>query len=738
MQNIFKKISQFGIKNEMDEFLKKKIILTNKLSIILASFYFFIAALLSIKFQLFITSALLFLLVLILISIPFLNRIKHSSFARILLSLILPVFIYAASIYVKIYFEIGKEIVFYFLPRTAMVILIIVPLLVLDFRKKLQYYLPLIFYAFCILMYSKVHDLLDIGIDKAVISNDSYFLATVIPVFILIVLVAAFNLMQKLNYEYEQSLLNKNIELKESEEKFRTIFENSPLGLFYYNNQGVIIDCNNNFVDIIGSSKKVLVGLDMINQLRDKKLIVEIQSSLIKGHGLYSGDYLSVTGNKKTPIRVVFGGIRDENNKISGGIGIVEDITKQKHAEDEIRATNEELTATMDALKESNAELSISLRKASENEERFKAFSEQASEGITVADMKGNYVFVNPAFCIMSGYSEKELLKKTVFDMKAKNQDHISYYNSKSSMQGIPMIVYLQKKNGEEYIAEIVGTKIKIDNQQLLMGIVRDITLRKKAEQELIIAKEKAEESDRLKTEFIHNMSHEVRTPMNGILGFSKLLGISGVLGDKEKQYINIIQNCGNQLLRIIDDILEISQLGTKQVTAQNEKLCLNDLLLELFSIFDIKAKKSKTPLYLKKGLSDKDSTIYTDKSKLDKILGNLLENALKFTNTGFIEFGYSLIETYGRTSLLENNIQLYVKDTGIGIAPEKQKTIFERFSQEEKEISQKVGGLGLGLSIAKENAELLGGNISVKSEKGKGATFLVTIPYNPVNQKRD
>jgi len=180
--------------------------------------------------------------------------------------------------------------------------------------------------------------------------------------------------------------------------------------------------------------------------------------------------------------------------------------------------------------------------------------------------------------------------------------------------------------------------------------------------------------------------------------------------------------------MQIIDDILEISRLETKQVKALKNEVCINNLLLQLFSIFDIKAKENKTPLYLKKELNDKQSTIFTDETKLNKILSNLLENALKFTNTGYIEIGYKI-----KMNSEPVELEIYVKDTGIGIEKEKQDLIFDRFSQVEKEISQKVGGLGLGLSIAKENAELLGGNIRLESEKNIGTTFFVTIPYKPV-----
>lgn len=264
-----------------------------------------------------------------------------------------------------------------------------------------------------------------------------------------------------------------------------------------------------------------------------------------------------------------------------------------------------------------------------------------------------------------------------------------------------------------------------------MIGTLRNIEEQKKAQENLKYAKEKAEEGDRLKTEFINNMSHEIRTPMNGILGFSKLLEHTDLSEAKRKHYINIIQNSGSQLMHVIDDILEISKLGTKQVKVFEKEVCLNDLLLEHFSLFSIKAKENKTPLYLIKGLSDKDSLIFTDETKLNKILSNLLENALKFTSEGFVEFGYHLISE-------SSEVELYVKDTGRGIKQEKQKAIFERFSQEERSLERNVGGLGLGLSIAKENAELLGGKITLKSEKEKGATFFVTIPYQPVKSKAE
>lgn len=253
------------------------------------------------------------------------------------------------------------------------------------------------------------------------------------------------------------------------------------------------------------------------------------------------------------------------------------------------------------------------------------------------------------------------------------------------------------------------------------IGHCFDITERKENEQELIRAKEHAEESDRLKTAFLQNMSHEIRTPMNAIIGFTGLLEDQDLQDDDKKKFISIIRNSANQLLSVVTDILTISALEKKQERININIVNINELLDELYAIFQVQALKKNISIIINKTATNKDTEVYTDKTKLTEILSNIVSNALKFTSVGCVEFGYEL---------KENNFEFYVKDTGIGIDPKYQDKIFQRFQQGDTSISHQFGGTGLGLSISKGFVELFGGEIWVESALGKGTTFRFTIPY--------
>jgi hypothetical protein len=243
----------------------------------------------------------------------------------------------------------------------------------------------------------------------------------------------------------------------------------------------------------------------------------------------------------------------------------------------------------------------------------------------------------------------------------------------------------------------------------------------KQINEELFKAKEHAEESDRLKTAFLQNMSHEIRTPMNGILGFSELLKNPGLTGDKQQQFIGLIEQSGQRMLNIINDIVNISKIETGQIDLDLKETNVNQLLNHLYIFFRPEAEGKELKLTLKIGLSDELSKIETDDTKLIQVMSNLIKNSLKFTKTGTIEFGYRQKEKV---------LEFYVHDTGIGIALEMQNKIFERFRQVEMATARNYEGAGLGLAISKAFVEKLGGNLWVDSELGKGSTFFFNVPY--------
>ena len=258
------------------------------------------------------------------------------------------------------------------------------------------------------------------------------------------------------------------------------------------------------------------------------------------------------------------------------------------------------------------------------------------------------------------------------------------------------------------------------------MGTLQDITKYINAEQNTL-AKEIAEESDRLKTAFISNMSHEIRTPMNAILGFSNMLKRNNLSNEKKQKYLNFIESAGKRLLRIISDIVDLSKMDTDHLRLPYEICNLNELLTKLQEQFNLNSKEEKQRIILKKGLRDDNSFIITDQTRLEQILSNLIENAVKYAPNGNILVSY---KKDGETLIF------YVKDKGGGIEKKNQKSIFDRFKQIENKYSGTSTSAGLGLSIVKELTELMKGKVWVKSGEGNGATFYFTIPYQKANRR--
>ena len=255
----------------------------------------------------------------------------------------------------------------------------------------------------------------------------------------------------------------------------------------------------------------------------------------------------------------------------------------------------------------------------------------------------------------------------------------------------------------------------------------------KKLSDDLVIAKERAEESDRLKTAFLLNISHEIRTPMNGILGFAELLKLPGLTSEEQFKYINFIETSGDRMLNIITDIVDISKIESGQMKVSISETNINAQIRNIHTSFLPESQNRGIELNYTSVLSDEESIIMSDRAKIFSILVHLVKNALKYTEKGTIEFGYRLIMA-GESPMLE----FYVKDSGIGIPLNRQQAIFDRFVQADIADSKAYQGAGLGLSISKAYAEMLGGEIRVQSEEGTGSTFLLTIPYTAMHKSRE
>jgi signal transduction histidine kinase/PAS domain-containing protein len=250
--------------------------------------------------------------------------------------------------------------------------------------------------------------------------------------------------------------------------------------------------------------------------------------------------------------------------------------------------------------------------------------------------------------------------------------------------------------------------------------------IRKINQKELIAAKEKAEESDRLKSSFLANMSHEIRTPMNGIIGFAELLKEPDLRGETQLEYIRIIEKSGARMLSIINDLIDISKIESDQTEISISTCYINEQIEFLYTFFKPEVETKGLTFSFRNSLPPKESAIKTDCEKLIAILTNLVKNAIKYCDSGSIEFGYNF-----KTSKKVSELEFFVKDTGIGIAKDRQVAIFERFVQADISDARAYQGAGLGLSITKAYVEMLGGRIWVESEPGKGSVFYFTIPYN-------
>ena len=272
----------------------------------------------------------------------------------------------------------------------------------------------------------------------------------------------------------------------------------------------------------------------------------------------------------------------------------------------------------------------------------------------------------------------------------------------------------------------VLSAAVSSGEEGRIIGSVKDISRQDKLKRDLIRSRDKAEDAGKLKNTLLANISHEIRTPMNSIIGFSELLNIGNLHYDKRHEYVKTIKNQGIYILKMIDDLIELTRMETGRITIRKSPCNIDLLLHELVTIFNqYKKKQNKDFLDIRINLPPQPGlVIFTDSGRLQQLMTNLIHNSVKFTEKGWIEIGYKPVG--------DQKIEFYVKDTGIGLSKELQKNIFSPFADDEAP-GAKPERPGLGLTISKNLIKLMGGKIWVESEPGQGSTFYFTIPHEEV-----
>jgi len=419
----------------------------------------------------------------------------------------------------------------------------------------------------------------------------------------------------------------------------------------------------------------------------------------------------------------------DKNGNVIGLLGTYEDITDRKLSEQKIRKQSEEIQQKNRELRKHITELKKATSLIIQSQKKLNKAQEISNSGSWSWDPESNIIEFSENGCRLLGL-DKSHFKLELEKLKSfiHPDDLIEFISriKKSLENDVPFDFELRiiKPDKSQWYAHAVGSLLRNIKGDLktVEGQFSDITLRKQSEMELIKAKERAEESDRLKSAFLANMSHEIRTPMNAIIGFTQLLADPNIASNKKEEFIKIITHNGQTLIRLIDDIIDIARIEAGQLTINNAECHLNVLLSELQKQFlEIVQTVGKKNIDIILDIPSEKIICYTDAFRLRQVLSNLIDNAIKFTNEGYIEIGLRKTD--------DNKLLFFVRDTGIGIPEDKRKLVFDRFRQLEEADTRSYGGTGLGLTISQNLVRMLNGEIHVDSNPGEGSTFHFALP---------
>ena len=491
--------------------------------------------------------------------------------------------------------------------------------------------------------------------------------------------------------------------LDRSEKLFRNIFANIPAGVEIYDTDGFLVDVNNKNIEIFGIRDKAdVIGINLfenpnlspqlIEQIRDRDIVdfrLDYEFENVEGY------YPSGKRNKIN-LYTKISKLYDSKGNFTGYAFINIDNTERMDALNRICDFENFFLLISDYAKVGYAKSNLLDRKGYAIKQWYKNMGED--ENTPLSDIIGVYSKMHPD-------DRKRILdflyKARLGEVRDfKGEIRILHPGTEDQWNWVRTNVVVNQYQPENGVIELISVNY-------------DITELKETEAKLIDAKEKAETADRLKSAFLANMSHEIRTPLNAIVGFSSLL-VQGENPEEREQYMAIVEENNELLLQLISDILDLSKIEAGTFDFVKQELDVNQLCEDMVRTMKLKAKPGVEVVFDHRL---PECIIVSDRNRLNQVIANFMNNAIKFTSTGSIRLGYGQAET--------NLLRFYVADTGIGIIQEKQAEIFDRFVK----LNSFVHGTGLGLSISKSIVEQLGGTIGVESESGKGACFWFTLP---------
>ncbi len=489
-------------------------------------------------------------------------------------------------------------------------------------------------------------------------------------------------------------------DLKESKEIFQTVFNNSAVAILVADAAGAVTAWNPFVEQMLGVEKIDLFNKEfrelfapnewervLAIRAKDSEVMTEIETQVYKKNGTVLDVGLSLSF------------IKDNQNRLNGSIVILRDMTKQKIAERKIRESEAKIRIILD-----HSAAAITLTDEQERIITWNRYTEQ------MLDKSKDDLYLQPVSVL---YPPSEWEKIRAADIRKSGSRH--HFET-----------FALKKDGTLIDVDLSVNILKDSNGSIVgsVGIMQDITERKRVEQMLVKAKIAAEEANNSKSLFLANMSHEVRTPMNTILGLVDLT-LDTQLSPEQRDNLTTIKNAGDILLSLLNDILDLSRVEAGKIQLENIELSIPNILQSVCKGLEVLSRNKKIELvrYVDENIP---STLIGDPVRIRQILVNLINNAIKFTFQGQIVTTVKLLDVTDTVCQL----QFSVKDQGVGIPQDKLETIFEAFTQADASTTRRFGGTGLGLAISKRLVEMMGGRIWVESEEFQGSTFIFTAKF--------